>query len=201
MIRVLALVFAFLLSISGCFADGFPTSSTGLIKSAQIDPSAGITGSQLAANTVTASQIANNTVTLTQLDPGVLQMSTTSLSSSDILNLHTTPKTLVAAQGSGKVIIFDHALCYFHYNGIQYTSGAACQVNYNGTGPIQVSAGSGLTQILAGSDQIFEMAATFSPGGTVANMANVALALTASTNFATGNGTMTVYCWYRVITP
>ena len=193
--RLLLLFFALCLSVSGVWADGYPTSTTGLMKSANIDPSAGITGSQ----------IANNTITTSQVDASFLQMvGPINLSVSDIQNLYGTGKTLVADPPANQVVVFDHVLIDTTY-GAAYTGGGNVYVQYNGGKGSSGNAPSpGITAALFTNSN----AQTATAGAQMSNQ-NISfvhgkgLILTNITGaFAGGAGTTAeVYVWYRVITP
>lgn len=83
---------------------------------------------------------------------GVLEYKDVSLSNTNMLNLQTTPITLVAAPGAGKALIFLGAQLFFDYTaaytessddlGVKYTNGSGVQVSatFDSTGFVTATA-------------------------------------------------------------
>lgn len=72
----------------------------------------------------------------------VLEMKDTLVTSAQILALFTTPITLAAAPGAGRLLLFESALVFLDYGGTAYTIGTAgnIQVKYqNAAGPVASS--------------------------------------------------------------
>jgi hypothetical protein len=127
-----------------------------------------------------------------------LKVTTVTLSSSDILALHTTPKTLVAAPGAGKAIIVDEVI-YSFTAGTQYANGDQLTCRYNGDTTI-IFVGPTAANINSASSSI--VSAYPAVANTVIVPTNVAfeLKLLSATAFITGTGTLKVFIKYRIIT-
>jgi hypothetical protein len=152
-------------------------------------------------NTIgTFTVIASNDVTFTSSfgDSTLVYESTTSLSSAQILALNSTPVQLVAAPGSGKIVVpLEVILNYTHVS-----------TNYNG-GSLQIyeSVGaplrSGNTIINAAVSSILDFYDNGAANGTGIKpyIANTALMLTnASSNPTLGDGTLKVTVLYKIVT-
>lgn len=117
------------------------------------------------------------------------------LTAAEILLLHTTPKTLVAAPGAGKVLEFVSAALFLDHGGTAYTGG----------GNLTVQTITGNTPLSAVLSNAFLQSATTDAYailgalevGTVSNV-NDGLELLAASIYAAGNGTLTVHVAYRV---
>lgn len=131
---------------------------------------------------------------------GRLMVANFSVSSSEILNLYTTPKNLIAAPGANKVIV-PVALFARHTAGtVQYTAGGVLGLqswNSYWTGNIPKTLITG-----AGAGNVYEYGAALNyssnPGGDFDK--NKALQLANLTGpFLNGNGTLRLWVWYDVI--
>ena len=121
-----------------------------------------------------------------------------SLSSADILALHTTPITLVPAPGAGKIVLIKSAV-YVFTAGTQYTLGDSVVIAYAGD-----------TILLAGSlsTTLMRGAASFKAGRlmtasvvlTAGDNAAVNLCLLSATAYASGTGTLKCFFTYKIIT-
>jgi len=121
-----------------------------------------------------------------------------SLTSSEILALNTTPKVLIAAPGSGKVIRVISAQMRVVFNTQAYTTNVVCAVQYNGTSTNILSnsmLSSGETTI---SQQLASTSISFTTGSS--DPVNKAVVLKATAGDpTTGDSPMDVYLTYTVI--
>lgn len=128
---------------------------------------------------------------------------TVTFSSSDILNLFTTPKTLVAAPGAGKIIVPDLIVFSLTYGTTTYAGGGVVRVQYAGT-TTQLLGTTNVASTITSASSIVS-AGNFTPisTSTVALTPGINDALelqNASAAFTTGNSTMKVYIQYRILT-
>jgi hypothetical protein len=131
-----------------------------------------------------------------------MQKASVSVSSAEILALHTTPKTLVAAQGANTGIIVDKV--YIRYNHVTTAYGAIAggdnlNVGFNGGSTVVVA-----IETLGFIDQTATSRRTGSQGNsiTVSNnevLLNTALELELGGAVTTGDGTLDVVVYYYVI--
>jgi hypothetical protein len=116
------------------------------------------------------------------------------VSSAEILALFTTPKQLVAAPGSGKMILPISAMYYVHAGGIAYATNTDLSISLSGTISTTVDA-----PLSSASNKIEVVAPVFTNNNATA--INAALFVRASGgNPTAGNGTLTVYVTYKIIT-
>lgn len=139
--------------------------------------------------------------TLSWASVGAAVTATVSLSSADILALHTTPITLVAAQGAGTVVVVDNVVFSLDA-GTQYANGSALRVKYAGDTELLVNQGSNHVASSA-VDAIWSVIPLSSSNGTDKNLSagiNADVQLDAGTAFITGTGTLKAFVTYHVIT-
>jgi len=121
------------------------------------------------------------------------------LSTAELLDLFTTPKDLVVAQGADTVVEFVSALLAYDYNSTVYTIGTAgnLQVKYtDGSGAAASTTRACTGFIDQASDQLSLLEKV---GGTVVPVANAALVLTLATaNPTLGDSPINIRVAYRV---
>lgn len=145
---------------------------------------------------MTTAEIADSAITSDKMASSVLKVEEVELSSSDIKDLNTSPKELVAAPGSGKVIEFVSAALYLNHGGTDYDTNGDITVR---TGTTNTT----LSDTIAEADFLFNSADSY----------RVVQALSADEQLdadekielfvatgdpATGNGTLTVKVAYRI---
>lgn len=135
---------------------------------------------------------------------GQFLTNTVSLSSSDILNLHTTPKELVPAPGAGKVIIVQGVVFSFTVGGTQYTDGDALVVSYgtSGASVFGNQVNTLLSETLINGSASFVTARSPQDGGMPLSQVNDSIILAPDTPvaFNAGDGTLKVFITYQIIT-
>lgn len=114
--------------------------------------------------------------------------------SAEILQLFTTPKTLVAAPGAGFMILPVNVTYFLHAGGIVYATTTDLNLSLNGS--IDTTA-SGL--LSSAADKIEVRSPVFTNNNAVAVNAALKLACL-SANPTAGNGTLTVYITYTIVT-
>lgn len=125
-----------------------------------------------------------------------VQYATVRLTSAEILLLYTTPKTLVAAPGTGKVIEFLSAVFFLDHGGTDYAAGGAAVIQ-SITGNTAVSDAIAAATLLNASADVYLVAQALS--AEIALDSNQGLELTnADAVHTTGDGLLTVHVAYRV---
>lgn len=121
------------------------------------------------------------------------------LTTAELLDLFTTPKSLVAAQGADTVVEFVSALLAYDYNTTVYTVGTAgdLQIKYtDGSGAEASSTRAATGFIDQASDQLSLLEKV---GGTVVPVVNAALVLTCATaNPTLGDSPINIRVTYRI---
>jgi hypothetical protein len=165
---------------------------------------AGVTAIQTGA--VTGAKIANNAVDYAQIALDVAATATVTLSSAQILALYDTPVQLIAAPGSGKLILIDSILWDIAFGTTQYAAGGAIQAQYGNTAhglgsPASASIAAATLNGVAASGYIANGSgdATLNAPATVRNTA--VFLSNATGDFTTGDSTATLYVRYRIVTP
>jgi hypothetical protein len=160
-----------------------------------------ITTTKIADANVTTAKLAAGAVTSATLADDIAHTVQVSLSSSDILGLNATPKTLIAAPGSGKVIVVESILLKMVRTSTAYVNGGALEFRYTNASGAKVSADIAATVVTTGGagteyNSVAGVTASLTP---VANAAVVMDNATAA--FITGTGTAVVSIKYRIVTP
>jgi len=159
------------------------------------------------AGAVTGSKIANNAVDYAQLALDVAASATVTLSAAQIKALYDTPVQLVAAPGSGKLIIIDSILWDIAFVTTQYAAGGVIAAQY---GNAAHGAGPAASGTLAAASLNGVAASGFLSNGGIQGSLNVAASASLNTavylsnqtgDFTTGDSTATLYVRYRVVTP
>jgi hypothetical protein len=161
----------------------------------------------IAAGAITGSKIANNGVDYANLALDVVQVATVTLSNAQILGLYATPVQLIAAPGSGKLIIIDDIIWDIAYATAQFAAGGAIAAQYgntiHGAGPAASNTLAAATlNGVAASGYLSESGAGGVLNAAASGSLNTAVYLSnATAAFTTGGSTATLYVRYRVITP
>ena len=177
------------------------TIMAGFLSKAELE--ALVTGSvetaDIAADAVTSAKIAANAVAPGDLAINTVQYAEVEISSAEILALFTTPKTLVAAPGAGKLLEFISLLLAYDYGTVVYTIGTATniQVKYTDASGAAVSTTQAVTGMLdQATDQL---RALDKLEASVTPVVNAALVLTlAVANVTAGDGVIHAKVAYRV---
>jgi hypothetical protein len=151
--------------------------------------------------------IANNAVDFGQLALDVMQTVTINLTAAQIKGIWATPIQLIAAPGSGKLILVDSMLWDIHYGTVQYASGGTIAAQYGNT-----SSGGGAPASNGLTSSVFN---SVNVNGFLQNLGiinsqffassfalNAAIYLSNQTAaFTTGDSTATLYVRYHIVTP
>jgi len=129
------------------------------------------------------------------LTPGVdyPTSATVTLSSAQLLDLHNTPVTLVAAPGAGKYLIAHRVIEYLTFGTVAYTVTGSTTVNWAGEAAVVgeiASLDSGVSSINSSDDTTVYVQA--------ANAVNKALTVSSDAALTDGDGTLTVTVWYSI---
>ena len=149
-----------------------------------------------------ADQVSKTRIVAPSLQAGRSEWKTArvSLTAAQILTLNTAPVSLVAAPGTGKLLIFEELVFNFTNGGTQFASGGAVEPVYHGaTSSLSVGAIPAST-INAAAASLTHLAQQASTTG-ITCTANVGIDLyAASANFTTGTGTAVVTVSYEIFT-
>jgi hypothetical protein len=120
------------------------------------------------------------------------------ISSAEILALYTTPKTLVAAPGAGKVLQFMGAVGFLDFNSAAYTTRGIVTVKYTDGSGTAVSDSVAAAALIQQADDCYE---EFAKNTTETELTvNAPLVLTCDTgNPVTGDSPLTIKIFYRVL--
>lgn len=155
-------------------------------------------GANLTIITPSAGDNSTKAATTAYVDNAGIQTAQVSLSSSQILNLNTTPVTLVAAPGSGKLIQVISAIWDYTFVSTAYSNTAvSIYCNTNSVNPICTFVGG----VLISTSSIIKDAswpATNVQGGTLID--NAPIIISGGVNPTTGDGTAKVTLLYKIIT-
>ncbi len=124
----------------------------------------------------------------------------TALTSVNILALNATPITLVAAPGSGKIIVVRGITVKMVTTATAYANGGALEFRYTDASGAKVTADIAAAVVTAGAGTTYTSVAGVTTSLT--NVANAAIVVNnATAPFITGTGTAVVTTVYEVITP
>jgi len=156
-------------------------------------------GNLVATGSITAASLSLTAESVTGGSPsagsaGMLYLAV-SLSAADIIAMNATPKTLIAAPGSGKAIVLHRMMLRMTRTSTAFTSGGAVVAQYH-TGAVAAT-GTIASTVVTGAAGV----ADYAPVAVAAAVVeNDALELTNATGaFATGTGTGVVYLWYSIV--
>jgi len=121
---------------------------------------------------------------------------TTTVSSAEILNLHTTAITLVPAPGAGKFIDVDAVECFLSFNSIPYIAGSDLLIDFETSQNQNLSVDAGVVKALANSRR-FEKPSNPVPD-TVELGINEAIKLISANAFTSGDSTLKIKVHYRI---
>jgi hypothetical protein len=134
---------------------------------------------------------------LAVLDSGSSVQAKVSVTSSEIKNINTTPKILIAAPGASKFIQLIGATMRYNYNSIAYASADNLVINHGNSGSAPLTAGMDITTI---TNSITKQVSVSDAEWNDALVVNAGLYLYRSAgNPTTGNGTLDIYLTYRIV--
>lgn len=147
--------------------------------------------------------IPNNTTPIIQfpdLDPGILKAAQVTLTTAQLLALHTTPVSLIPAQGAGTVIEIVSIHAKLVFNSVAYTGSNALEIRYTNGSGAKASADIASTFINSASGTNYNLSK--STGTSIIPVANAAIVAAVPTaDPGAGNSPMVLTILYRVITP
>lgn len=149
---------------------------------------------------VQTAQVADDAVTSPKLDESTVQYAAVEISSAEILALFTTPKTLVATPGVGKVLEFISLQLALDFNTVAYTT-IGCgnlQVNYTNAGGAAASVVQAAIGFINGGADDLRLLDKLELSITPVANAPLVLSL-AGANPAAGNSTIHAKVAYRVL--
>jgi hypothetical protein len=130
-----------------------------------------------------------------------LQTTEVFLSSSDILNLHITPKVLIPAPGPGKVIIISQIIGIFTYGTIQYGGSTADNCIYdNGSGPIAMGIPVQFIAMIQNTINEILLAKNTINLNPLSSAINKNVVYSTNNGYTSGNGTLKIIISYQAIT-
>jgi len=161
------------------------------------------TGSTGAKLFVTPAKLATRTAAVMGTLSTDLKTATVSISSAQILAIHTTPVELIATPGAGKVIVINDVLWSFTA-GTQYANGQDLAVRYSEDTVLLVNV-LDKAYIVSATNTLVSTTALKSGVGVEQNLlAGIDTAVTLSqptpTAFITGTGTLKMFIKYRIVT-
>lgn len=135
------------------------------------------------------------------LTPNISQrIAKVTLTAAQIISLHTSPVSLVAAPAAGQLIMVDHCLIQFAYNSVQFTGGGAVAPVYHSTTTPLTTGSLPASVIQAAASSYTQLGVqTQANGATLATATGIDL-YAATANFAAGNSTLIVDLFYWLVT-
>lgn len=126
---------------------------------------------------------------------------TVALTAANIIAMGTTPVSLIAAPGAGKIIIVDHILFKMVRTATAFTGGGALEFRYTDASGVKITADIAAAVVTTGGAGT-EYNAVAGVAASITPVANAAIVITnATAAFAAGTGTATVTLQYRTVTP
>lgn len=172
----------------------------------EVEIAAIVAGSMIAPGTAGNVMLSNGSAWTSSSSYGdaQLKIATVTLSSAEILALYTTPKTLIAAPGAGKIIIPETIILYLDYGTATYTAGGVVRVSFNGE-TTQLLGTTTMEANLVEKTADTVVIGNFIPISTtptdITVGINKALEITNNTaNFTTGDSIIKVFIKYRILT-
>lgn len=181
------------------------TTSPKTITVVTFTPVGSVGTANIQALAVTTAKIAANAVTFAKLDISVLQSATVAFTAAQVAAMYATPRQLVAAGGAGTLIIVDSVWISATFVSAQYTAGGVIAPQYGNTAHGAGVAATGtiaaatLNAVAASSQLSFPNAAVVAANTACENLGIFLSNATAA--FATGDSTLSVTTYYRIITP
>ena len=127
-----------------------------------------------------------------------LQEASLTIASADVLQLNSTPLTIVAAQGAGTAIDVVSASMLMNFNSVAYATNVQLSLKTDGSTDYQADSRINNT---ANTIRKFAIATTLASATATQLVENAALQVTVTTGDPTaGDSDITVYVTYRVIT-
>lgn len=147
-----------------------------------------------------SSEITDFTTAVDNIFNSRVSTSSLSLSSAQILALHTTPVELIPAPGVGKIIVVDSVVWSFTA-GTQYILGTDVEIRYDG-GSFELVLALNAGVMRSASSSITATSALTATNLTITTGTNksVVVTLDDAIAFTTGTGTLKAFAKYRVIT-
>lgn len=164
-------------------------------------PTSGIVNLEITAqNAGNTGTITSEEIIVESTNPptGGLQTIEIDLSSADILALSATPKILVPAPGTGKIINVLGIMTSLSVGGTPYTGGSGVSVRYNGLVTNLVTALNTFT--IVNTTDLIRTAHAITPLNDITLGINKAVQLEDGTPYISGNGTLKVFITYNIVT-
>lgn len=118
-----------------------------------------------------------------------------SLSSAEILNLETTPKTLVAAPGTGKIVQILNYIIKYNYGTVAYVPNGVLQVFYDTAADVVSE-----ETVLTLTNSISKYINILTAATTSQILEDKAVILMNSGTPTDGDGTLDIYITYKIVT-
>jgi hypothetical protein len=170
------------------------------LKISTMTPASALDGTELVAGLQGGGNVSITTQDIADLAGGGGSLLTTkvTVSSSELLNLGSAPKTLIAAPGAGNLIVPITCILVYKYGTVDYAGTVNLALSPNNTlfNVTFNSAISGNSNRISTRTVAATATTTFANGST---FDNVALTLGSTGNPTTGDGTLDVYLSYYII--
>ena len=154
----------------------------------------------LTVNALDASTLTSGTLPTTRLSEDIARTVSVTIPTASVLTLNSTPFTLVAAPGAGKIVLVDEITAKLVFNSVAYTGSNALEWRYtNGSGAkVTADIASSFINSASGTNyaSVKSVVTALTP---VANALICAFVPTA--NPGAGNSDIVVTIKYRIVTP